>query len=75
MKKVLGSSLSEDFPKLIVDQASETRSELLKHWPLSPRSFEEFLREKIQSSQWEKVRKRVGSKLIVAYRRAKSGRD
>lgn len=71
MKKALGSSLSAEFPQVIVDPASETRSELLKDWPLSPRSFEEFLHDKIQSGQWEKVKKRVGNKLSVAYRRAK----
>jgi len=64
-------SLANDFPKFIVDQCSETRSELLKQWPQGEDALDKFIHKKINSGEWERVKKRIGGKLHSAYRRAK----
>ena len=65
-------SLSEDFPKVVVDQSAETIQELLKSWPMGDASLKKFCADKVKSGEWEMVRKAVGSSYKPAYRRTKS---
>jgi hypothetical protein len=65
------ASLATDFPKIVIDQNAETSDELLKSWPLSESALDKFIRQKVESGEWERVLKRVGNRTIAAYRRKK----
>lgn len=64
-------SLSKDFPKVIVDQQSETLRELMVHWPKGERSLQLFVNERVSSGAWEAVYKKVKNRLVPSYRRAR----
>ena len=60
-------------PKKIIDQNALTRVELCKQWKeqgieLSKDRFVVWAKEKIDSGKWEQVWKKIGNRLIPAYR-------
>ena len=65
------SDLAKDFPKVIIDQTAESWAELVKQWPMSKSSLMTFIQKKLDSGEWEKVRKIVNGNNIPAYRRVK----
>ena len=71
MKEAPRSKLSADFPKRIIDQQAETCREMLKDWPLSHDHLKGFASKQVLEGRWERVWKRVGARLIPAYRRVK----
>lgn len=64
------SSLANEFPKVIIDPKAETAEELFRQWPRSRRRLGEFITERVRAGEWEPVYKRVGKRLVQAYRRA-----
>ena len=67
-------SLAEDFPKMVVDQSAETFKELLESWPKGDKALYQFCQQQVESGAWEKVNKRIGSRLVMAFRRASTNR-
>lgn len=63
--------LKDDFPKVVWDQNAKTTNELRADWPFGGESLYHFVKRKVESGEWERVRKRVGSHSVPAYRRAK----
>ena len=64
-------SLSEDFPKITIDQSAETRRELLAQWPKGEWAFDRFAADQVRARHWERVCKRENGKIQPAYRKPK----
>lgn len=71
MKEAVRSKLAADFPRHVLDQAAESRAELIKQWTLGETAFDVFAKKQVEAGLWEKVWKRIGSRLVPAYRRPK----
>lgn len=77
MKKPIDSSkgltnaapLSDDFPKVVIDQNAETFGELSESWPKADTSLRRFIRDQLRTGRWEKVFKRTPRGVVTAYRR------
>jgi len=65
-------SLSDDFPKIAVDQKAESVADLMKVWPKSRNMLYGFIDAQLKSGAWEKVIKRDHlGRVVAAYRRKK----
>lgn len=60
---------SDDIPKLVIDQNAETVQEIMQACGRSCAWVNDLCRQKADSGAWERVFKRVGKRLVPAYRR------
>jgi len=59
---------SDLIPKKIVDQNAETIQDMMKHTPMSRNWLYGFAQDMVKQGKYEKVWKKVGVKLVPAYR-------